>query len=100
MHHIVRLESKPRGVYCGAIGLMRPGGRVTFNVPIRTVCVHTPSSNPWSLTCGIGSGITLDSTGTGEANEMASQTGLPSSGLKRPSRFSNRCGLKTARFLA
>ncbi len=69
MHHIVRLESNPRGVYCGAVGLMHPGGRVTLNVPIRTVCVHTPPSNPWSLTCGIGSGITLDSTGPGEANE-------------------------------
>ena len=96
MHHIVHLESKPRG-FNGAIGLMRPGGRVTFNVPIRTVCVHTPSSNPWSLTCGIGSGHQCSTPqAPAKANEW--QPSRPSSsGLKYPSRFSNRCGLKTAR---
>jgi para-aminobenzoate synthetase/4-amino-4-deoxychorismate lyase len=70
MHHIARLERSPRGVYCGAVGMMAPGGRVTFNVPIRTVCVHTPPPPaPWSLRCGIGSGITLDATGAGEVAE-------------------------------
>ena len=29
MHHIARLERSARGVYCGAVGLMAPGGRVT-----------------------------------------------------------------------
>jgi para-aminobenzoate synthetase / 4-amino-4-deoxychorismate lyase len=57
-------------VYCGAVGLMAPGGRVTFNVPIRTVCVHTPPPHaPWSAHCGIGSGITLDATAEGEVAE-------------------------------
>lgn len=70
MHHIAMLERSPRGVYCGAVGLMTPGGRVTFNVPIRTVCLHTPPPPaPWSAHCGIGSGITLDATGAGEAAE-------------------------------
>jgi len=70
MHHIARLERSPRGVYCGAVGLMAPGGRVTFNVPIRTVCVHTlPPPAPWSAHCGIGSGITLDATAAGEVAE-------------------------------
>ncbi len=70
MHHIARLERSPRGVYCGAVGLMQPGGRVTFNVPIRTVCVHTPPPPaPWSALCGIGSGITLDATANGEILE-------------------------------
>ena len=70
MHHIATLERSPRGVYCGAVGLMAPGGRVTFNVPIRTVCVHTPPPPaPWSAHCGIGSGITLDASSTGEAAE-------------------------------
>jgi para-aminobenzoate synthetase/4-amino-4-deoxychorismate lyase len=70
MHHIARLERSPRGVYCGAVGLMAPGGRVTFNVPIRTVCVHTPPPPaPWHAHCGIGSGITLDATGAGEVAE-------------------------------
>jgi para-aminobenzoate synthetase/4-amino-4-deoxychorismate lyase len=70
MHHIARLERSERGVYCGATGLMAPGGRVTFNVPIRTVCLHTPPPPaPWSARCGIGSGITLDATGPQEAAE-------------------------------
>ncbi len=70
MHHIARLERSARGVYCGAVGMMAPGGRVTFNVPIRTVCVHTPPPPaPWSAHCGIGSGITLDATPTGEVAE-------------------------------
>lgn len=61
MHHIARLETGPRGVYCGAIGVLQPGGHATFNVPIRTVCVNTPPPNaPWVAHCGIGSGITLD----------------------------------------
>lgn len=72
MHHIARLESGPRSVYCGAVGVMRPGGHVTFNVPIRTVSVHTPPPPaPWTAHCGIGSGITLDATPAGEWQEWA-----------------------------
>jgi para-aminobenzoate synthetase/4-amino-4-deoxychorismate lyase len=40
MHHIAALEDAPRGFYCGALGVVRPGGHATFNVPIRTVCLH------------------------------------------------------------
>ena len=70
MHHIARLEHGPRGVYCGAVGLMAPGGRVTFNVPIRTVALHTPPPPaPWTLRCGIGSGITLDARADSELRE-------------------------------
>ena len=39
MHQIAQLESEPRGVYCGAVGVLAPGGRATFNVPIRTVTI-------------------------------------------------------------
>ena len=58
MQMIQTLESAPRGVYCGAIGVVRPGKpgqgiRATFNVPIRTVAVQSNQ-----LRCGIGSGIT------------------------------------------
>jgi para-aminobenzoate synthetase/4-amino-4-deoxychorismate lyase len=70
MHHIARLERGPRGIYCGAVGLMAPGGRVTLNVPIRTVCVNTPPPPaPWAVHCGIGSGVTLDATADGEIAE-------------------------------
>jgi para-aminobenzoate synthetase/4-amino-4-deoxychorismate lyase len=58
MQMIRTLEPQPRGVYCGAIGVVRPGEqghgiRATFNVPIRTVTVQAGL-----LRCGIGSGIT------------------------------------------
>lgn len=58
MQMIRTLEPEPRGVYCGAIGVVRPGKpgqgiRATFNVPIRTVAVQSGQ-----LRCGIGSGIT------------------------------------------
>ena len=68
MRRIAELEPTPRGVYCGASGIMQPGGQVTLNVPIRTVYIDT-QAQPMAATCGIGSGITLDATGEGEARE-------------------------------
>ena len=64
MQMIKRLESGPRGVYCGAVGVVRPGGAATFNVAIRTVTVQGGVAR-----CGIGSGITADATAEGEWQE-------------------------------
>ena len=64
MREIAALEPLPRGVYCGAVGLVRPGGHATFNVPIRTVTVQNHVA-----TCGIGSGITTDAQAQGEWEE-------------------------------
>jgi para-aminobenzoate synthetase/4-amino-4-deoxychorismate lyase len=55
MRMIRRLEPEARGVYCGAVGVVRPGGAATFNVPIRTVTLRAGA-----VRCGIGSGITAD----------------------------------------
>jgi para-aminobenzoate synthetase/4-amino-4-deoxychorismate lyase len=77
MHHIARLETAARGVYCGAVGLMSPGGRVTFNVPIRTVVLNTPPPPaPWSAHCGVGSGITLDARADSEWREWQTKRGF------------------------
>lgn len=64
MRTIRALEPEPRGVYCGALGVVRPGGHATFNVPIRTVTVRDGA-----LQCGIGSGITSSATTGGEWQE-------------------------------
>jgi para-aminobenzoate synthetase/4-amino-4-deoxychorismate lyase len=64
MRHICSVEPQPRGVYCGAIGVVRPGGHATFNVAIRTVTVRGSVAR-----CGIGSGITADATTDGEWQE-------------------------------
>jgi para-aminobenzoate synthetase/4-amino-4-deoxychorismate lyase len=64
MKMIRRIEPGPRGVYCGAVGVVRPGGAATFNVAIRTVTVQDGSAH-----CGIGSGITADATAEGEWQE-------------------------------
>nr|WP_297529575.1 bifunctional anthranilate synthase component I family protein/class IV aminotransferase [uncultured Roseateles sp.] len=64
MEVIDELEPGPRGWYCGALGLLQPGGAVTFNVPIRTV-----EQTGRLLRCGVGSGITLDSRPSEEIDE-------------------------------
>lgn len=66
MQLIRELEPHPRGVYCGALGVVRPGsmpGRIhaTFNVPIRTVVLKNGR-----LSCGIGSGITASANAADE----------------------------------
>ncbi|WP_240939310.1 aminodeoxychorismate synthase component I [Diaphorobacter sp. HDW4A] len=69
MRLIAELESAPRGVYCGALGIVRPGsapGRLhaTFNVPIRTLTVRDDQ-----VQCGIGSGITASASAADEWQE-------------------------------
>ena len=68
MQIIRELEAGPRGWYCGALGLIQPGGVATFNVPIRTVEFAGES-----LRCGIGSAITLDSQPEAELAEWAAK---------------------------
>ncbi len=77
MQIIRALEPAARGWYCGAAGLLQPGGAVTLNVPIRTVerC-HDRGADavPTRLQCGIGSGITLDSEPAAEVAEWRAKT--------------------------
>lgn len=64
MRLIRALEATARGVYCGAVGVVRPGGSATFNVPIRTVLAR--GKRLWA---GTGSGITWDATAQAEWQE-------------------------------
>ncbi|MGA8863567.1 MAG: chorismate-binding protein [Gallionella sp.] len=58
MSAIGALEATPRGVYCGAVGVVMPGGEALFSVGIRTPVINIAEG---FAVCGIGSGITLDS---------------------------------------
>lgn len=65
MSAICNLEPSPRGVYCGAVGVLMPGGTALFSVGIRTPVIHAVQNMDTTQAvaeCGIGSGITLDST--------------------------------------
>jgi para-aminobenzoate synthetase / 4-amino-4-deoxychorismate lyase len=66
MKIINQLEPFPRGVYTGAIGLLRPGGDCIFNVAIRTLQLDSKSG---VMTFGVGGGVTTDSTAEREYDE-------------------------------
>ena len=63
MRAIADYEDGPRGIYCGALGVIAPGGEAVFNVPIRTVQIDRARNR---ALCGIGSGITWSSQPDGE----------------------------------
>ncbi len=64
---IAELENSPRGVYCGAVGVLVPGGRrAQFSVGIRTLVTDRRSG---VVEYGVGGGITWDSTPEGEHAE-------------------------------
>ncbi|WP_243310174.1 aminodeoxychorismate synthase component I [Fundidesulfovibrio agrisoli] len=63
---IGELEPHPRGVYCGALGYVGPGGDAVFNVPIRTVQLDRERGK---AVFHVGSGVTFDSTPEGEYGE-------------------------------
>jgi len=71
MQLLQRLEPHPRGLYCGAIGLLRPSAegelRGTFSVPIRTIVLDRATAQ--ARFC-VGGGITHDSTLGGEYAEL------------------------------
>lgn len=63
---ISNLERGPRGIYTGAIGLIRPDGRAHFSVGIRTAVVDEARA---TLSFGVGAGIVADSSAESEYDE-------------------------------
>lgn len=66
------LEPHPRGLYCGAVGLLEPCGaagelRGMFSVPIRTVVLDGETG---LARFGVGGGVTFDSTARAEYAEV------------------------------
>ena len=71
MKAIRHLERAPRGAYCGAVGVLEPGGAACFNVGIRSVWIDGDGDGPQrTASFGVGSGITGDSSVAGEAAEL------------------------------
>ncbi len=71
MEIIRDLEPLPRGVYCGAVGLLAPGGgglpgRAVFSVPIRTVTLDVAAG---VARFGVGGGVTHSSDMADEYRE-------------------------------
>jgi para-aminobenzoate synthetase/4-amino-4-deoxychorismate lyase len=56
MQIISELEKEKRDVYCGALGIIFPGKRAVFNMPIRTLSIVKNKGE-----MGVGSGIVIDS---------------------------------------
>ena len=63
MEIIAALESFPRGLYTGAVCLLRPGGDMMASVPIRTAILDRATG---IATFNVGAGITADSTASDE----------------------------------
>jgi len=73
MHHIAALERSPRGVYCGAVGVVQPGGDAVFNVAIRTLLQDRASGRQ---EYGVGAGITWDSRADTEWAETEAKSAV------------------------
>lgn len=76
MQLIDELEPTPRGVYCGAVGLVAPPGapfRARFNVAIRTVVVDRTTGE---AVYGAGGGITWGSEAAPERAEVYAKTAV------------------------
>jgi para-aminobenzoate synthetase/4-amino-4-deoxychorismate lyase len=66
MKIINKLESTPRKVYTGSIGIIMPNRQAFFNVAIRTAIINKKEN---TIEYGTGGGIVWDSTPEGEFEE-------------------------------
>lgn len=73
MRLISALEGSPRGIYCGSVGLIAPGGEAVFNVAIRTVLIDSETG---AAEYGTGGGITWDSLASDEYEEALAKASV------------------------
>ena len=64
MQIIRKLEKDYRNVYCGALGVIYPGNKAMFNLPIRTISLIKNKGE-----MGVGGGIVIDSSPQKEFEE-------------------------------
>jgi para-aminobenzoate synthetase component 1 len=65
MEILHELEDRPRDAYCGAIGWIEPGGRMRFNVAIRTISLYSAGDAVFN----VGGGVVFDSSAQAEYAE-------------------------------
>ncbi len=70
---IADLEQSPRGAYCGAVGVVAPGGDASFNVAIRTLDLDLDTGR---AVYGTGGGITWLSSPEGEWDEALAKSAV------------------------
>jgi para-aminobenzoate synthetase/4-amino-4-deoxychorismate lyase len=102
MQLIAELEDSPREVYCGAVGIIEPGGNATFNVPIRTLWFDWVTRE---AVYGAGAGITYDSNADAEYAETLTKTAVlteawPEFELLETMRAENRAIVRQDRHVA
>ena len=66
MEIIRELETQPRNIYTGTIGLITPDNQAQFNVAIRTVAINKKTNQ---AEYGVGGGIVWDSVSNNEYQE-------------------------------
>jgi len=76
MEIIAELETRPRSVYCGAIGYIDHSGNMDSNICIRTLVQHGRQIHCWG-----GGGIVADSEGAAEYQETLDKISLFLNGL-------------------
>ena len=81
MKLIAAEEGSPRGVYCGAAGLVAPGGDCAFNVAIRTAEVTLSTG---AARYGAGGGITWGSSASAEWDELLAKAAVLDLDPSRP----------------
>ena len=99
---IRELEGASREVYCGALGVIQPGGNTVFNVAIRTAWSTTESD---VLHLSAGGGVTADSTAYGELREVRAKLAAFTEPIEPPALFETirvecRAALRLERHLA
>ncbi|MCA1613635.1 MAG: aminodeoxychorismate synthase component I, partial [Acidobacteria bacterium] len=94
MRLVAALEDSPRGVYCGGVGLLTPGGESVFNVAIRTVVIDAETG---AAEYGVGGGLTWDSA-CGDEYEEALAKAAVLAGRREPFRLLETMRLEGGRY--
>ncbi|MBL8483820.1 MAG: chorismate-binding protein [Rhodocyclaceae bacterium] len=76
MQWIAELESRPRGLYTGAIGWVDASGDCCLSVAIRTLLLREAGGGEYAGEFGVGAGIVMDSRAADEYAECQIKQGF------------------------